>query len=260
MKKVYFLFAILFFISCKKETDNKGNQAYRKFDTVGYSCGIPIVYKTNYDGDRLVSLISEGPAFDVKYYFIYNSEGRLIQRDRETHLGRQKLTEYRYDNAGQVIEKKDLFPVCLGMQDCFKYIFAYENGKLTETTSYLKSDTISDYIFYNRQVFSWAGENIRLVTSYNIYNSPFPEAFDITYDLTKPNPMLIFKDFWLQDIYENSSTAYYLLSKNLIKTMRTPSADCVVNFTYDSTFNEKRVKSLGSTCNSNTIWNFTYTQ
>ena len=260
MKKVYLLIVILSFISCKKESGNNTGQAFRKFDTVGYSCGIQIVYKANYDGDKLVSLISQGPAFNVKYYFIYNSEGRLIQRDRETHLGRKKLTEYKYDNAGQLIEKKDLFPVCLGMQDCFKYIFAYENGKLTEITSYLKSDSLSDYIFYNRQGYAWTGENIRLVTSYNVYNNPIPEAFDITYDLTKPNPMLIFKDFWLHDIYENSFTAYYLLSKNLIKSMRTPNGDCTINFTYDSTFSEKRVKSLGSTCNSNTIWNFTYTQ
>jgi len=257
MKRVSFVLAILFFVACKKETDI-AEETYRKFNTVEYACGVQITFKANYDGDKLISLI--GQVFSVNYYYIYNSQGQVIQRDFENAGLRQKVTEYRYDNAGQLVEKKELAPVCFGRTSYMKYNYGYENGKLTQATSYLKDNSTGDYIFFERKVYGWTGENIRTVTLYNINNAPFPELFDISYDLTKPNPMLIFKDFWLLDLWDYPSTTHFLLSKNLMTSMRTPTGDCSVIYTYDSTFNEKRIKTLRTTCFNADMWNFTYSQ
>ena len=259
MRKIYCLIGLLFFISCKKENDPKKEEiAYRKFDTIQYVCGIPVTFKANYDNDRLISLI--GQTTPVRnYYFIYNSSGQLIQRDVETGSGRQKLTEYKYDSEGQLVEKKNLFEVCPSLTEYYKYTFTYTNGKLTGTTAYKKSNNLPDYIFEARRVYSWTGDNITLVKTYDQNNMPGLDSLKLSYDLTKPNPALIFKDLWLQDIYEPPLTTILLLSKNLVTSIFFTSFDCFVNYGYASIASESRVSSITPQC-LGTLWSFTYTQ
>jgi YD repeat-containing protein len=259
MKKIHFLFGLLFFIACKKESDTIPPSIHRKFDSVQYQCGTLTIFKTVYDGEKLVSLIGQGSSLR-NYYFIYNSGGQLVQRDLETSTGSQKLTEYKYNGAGQLIEKKDLLPVCGSASEYYKYTFTYTNGKLTESTAYLKDNTLPDYVFHTRRVYTWTGENITSVTAYDDNNVPYPQTLSFAYDLTKPNPFQIFKDLWLQDIYEPPSTTFFFLSKNLLtKWVFGPSIDCVANYTFDNVFNESRIKSLSLACLGQ-LWSFTYTQ
>src|SRR5687767_8532725 len=218
MRKIYFLFGILFLVACKKENETSNQVVYKKFDTIEYLCGTPIIFKANYDNDRLISLIGQGIP-SRSFYFVYNSAGHLIQRDVETSAGRQKLTEYKYDNAGRLIEKNNLFEVCPTLTEYYKYIFTYNNGKLTESIAYKKSSTLPDYIFDAKRVYSWTGDNITLVKAYDQNNVPYVDSLKLTYDLTKPNPTKIFKDIWLQDIYEPPLTTLFYLSKNLMTSI-----------------------------------------
>lgn len=256
MRKIYFLFGVLFFISCKKDRDLKEEIAYRKFDTVQYACGYLIKFNANYNGDQLVSLV--GQVGSVRnYYFIYNSQGQLIQRDLETGSGRQKLTEYKYNSAGQLIEKKDLLPVCPSGTEYYKYTFKYDNGKMIESTGYVRDNMSPDYTFHNRRVYTWTGENITSVQAYDINNVPYPDRLSLIYDLSKLNPLRTFKDFWLQDLYDSPGTIFFFLSKNLLNRWVFPSNDCNINYTYTSPYGESPIYSMGPAC-VGTYWVFTY--
>lgn len=258
MRKLYFLFGILLFVSCKKEQGLKEEIAYRKFDTVQYACGYLITFNAHYNGDQLVSLIGQVGAVR-NYHFIYNSQGQLIQRDLETGSGRQKLTEYKYNSAGQLIEKKDLLPVCPSSTEYYKYTFKYDNGKMIESTAYVKDNTSPDYTFHLRRVYGWTGENITSVRAYDIYNVPYAETLNFTYDLTKANPVKIFKDFWMQDLYDSPGTIFFFLSKNLLTKWVFPTYDCPVNYDFSNSFGESRIRSMGPAC-LHALWTFTYTQ
>jgi len=254
MRRIYILFGLLFFISCKKENDDE--IAYKKFNTIQYACGSLTVFKANYDGDKLISLIGQGGTLR-NYYFIYNSQGQLTQRDIETSTGRQKLTEYTYNGAGQLIEKKDLLPVCPSGTEYYKYIFTYDKGKLVESTGYLKNNTLADYIFSARRVYAWTGENITSVQTYDINNVPYPEPLNFTYDLTQPNPLSVFKDFWLQDLYDSPGTVFFFHSKNLLTKLVWPTFDCPVNYDFYNSYNPRLPDFIRPTC-LGTLWVFTY--
>ena len=258
MRKIFFFFAILFVVACNKEDDDPEQIAYRKFDTIQYYCGPSgtYIYKANYDQDKLVSLIGQG-GLSRNYYFLYNSSDQLIQRDLEMTTGRQKLSEYTYNNAGQLIERKDLLGACPSANEFYKYTFTYANGKLTETTAYKKSSTVPDYIFDAKRVYSWTGDNITLVKTYDQNNNPGIDSLKLSYDLSKPNPTKIFNGLWLQDIYDPPLTTIFLPSKNKMTSIFFTSFDCAVNYGFVNVSNESRVETIAAAC-LHTLWRFTY--
>ena len=257
MRTIYVFFAILVAVACNKGGDDPG-QAYRKFDTIQYYCGPSgtYIYKANYDQDKLVSLIGQG-SLSRNYYFLYNSAGQLIQRDVEIPAGRQKLSEYKYNNSGQLVERIDLLGARPSANEYYKYTFTYTNGKLSETTAYKKSSTLPDYIFDAKRVYSWTGDNITLVKTYDQNNNPGLDSLKLTYDLTKPNPTRIFNKLWFQDIYDPPLTTIFLLSKNMMTSIFFTSFDCAVNYGLVNVSNESRVESIGAAC-LQTLWRFTY--
>lgn len=260
-KHILIYATLLVAIACKKQ-EVDFQISYRKFDTVTYysyasDMCLQGTFKANYDGDRLISLTRSGNP-DTVIHFIYNSAGQLIQRDLSSAAGREKMTEYIYNGADQLMEEKSFLRLCNNY--LYKCTYLYTGDILSGSIVYYQSLLDTGYIFQTRNKFSWLGDNISTVTGYD-KNGSSNGTFTLIYDIEKINHLRTFKDFWIQDLYERGLTLFLSLNKNRILRIEAPgTVPCRMDTEIINAFNEERLSSMKMDGCGGELWRFTYTQ
>lgn len=262
MKQTILLSLIFLFAACKKGTDNPTppNQIVDcKLKTITYDFSpIPRTYNVVYSGVN----ISEMSSTVDKTIYSYTTSGQLNKRET-FNIGNTQVqykTEFTYDGSGQLIEEKNFEFFGGSLQTTSRYTYSYNGTKRSQMNNYSNGGTV----YSGKTVYTWTGDNITSIAYYNQGNI-LECTTNFTYDTTKENSFYAtFKNFYLQDLYDEDLTPIYFLSKNqLIKN----SSQCPTletdswSYTYNNQSLTKTVKITDNRTPSTTtnMWTFIYT-
>jgi hypothetical protein len=239
-------------MACKKETKIGDNY---KFETIAYQDFIINVYKATYEDDKISVLELQGNP--RTYYFYYNSKRQLIRKE-VLRITKEKLADYKYNGNGQLVEEKNFMTLSL-FDPIHKFTYEYSNGKRKQMNIYTWDNAISDYGYIGKYVYDWADDN---VSSFSFYDRTdiLVETYQLSYDQSKPNIFLsMFKDFYIQDLYDRKATHYHFLSKNQIVKISSVINGSRYPITY--TYNSKnQIETISDNqFFPSPLWKFTYT-
>jgi hypothetical protein len=171
-----------------------------------------------------------------------------------TSAGTTTITDLAYNNKGQLIQETNYRP-CNHIR--YKYNFEYTGNNLTQMTAYI-SEYNGPFGLSSRSVFEWSNGNIITSYGYNPANQ-LVATTSYVYDMTQPNLLRTFRDFWLYDMYDKLGSIRATLNQNkLVRYVDQGANPCIVQTWMTYVFNEHRIERMWD-CGAY-FWVFTYAE